>query len=156
MDKPPAALLAEVVSLFKAAPRVERLANVLFRDGSFGVHWPDQEGTPVSVEAPGMVETDEAFTVVQLHSHGHLPAFFSEQDDEDEARTGLFGVVGRCHEPVPEMVFRFSVNGLLGFASANEIFAEAYSGELDRIANDLRPDPVANRKAGTRWARARP
>ena len=161
--KPPAALLADIVSAFRASPRVERLANVLYRGGgrlgdghgSYEVHWPDQDGTPVSVEAPGLVETDETFTVVQIHSHGHLPAYFSDQDDDDEARTGLFGVVGRCHEGIPEMVFRFSVNGLYGFASAAEIFAESRRGELAAISRDLRPDRDANRKEGIRWASPR-
>lgn len=153
--KPPAALLAEIVSAFRATPRVERLANVLYRGGPYEVHWPDQDGTPVSVEVPGLVETDETFTVVQIHSHGYLPAYFSDQDDSDEARTGLFGVVGRCNEEVPEMVFRFSVNGLYGFASAAEIFAESRRGELAAISRDLRPDREANRKEGIRWASPR-
>lgn len=153
--KPPAGLLAEIVSAFRATPRVERLANVLYRGGSCEVHWPDQDGTPVSVEVPGLVETDETFVVVQVHSHGYLPAYFSDQDDADEARTGLFGVVGRCHEDLPEMVFRFSVNGLYGFASAAEIFSEAYPGELAAISRDLRPDRDANRKEGIRWASPR-
>ena len=168
--KPPAALLAEIVSGFRATPRVERLANVLYRGGRHGgregvrqgdghgsheVHWPDQDGTPVSVEAPGLLETDETFTVVQVHSHGYLPAYFSDQDDSDEVRTGLFGVVGRCHAEISEMVFRFSVNGLYGFASAAEIFAESRRGELAAISRDLRPYRDANRKEGIRWASPR-
>ena len=50
------------------------------------------------------------------------------------------------------MVFRFSVNGLYGFATAREIFGEGRHGELSRIARDLRPRPEANRKDGVRWA----
>lgn len=152
VPKPPAALLAEVVSAFKATPRIERLVNVLHHRGEYSLHWPDQYGAAGSVEASGLVETDETFIVVQLHSHGMLPAYFSQRDTEDEVRTGLYGVVGRCDADAPEMVFRFSCDGLYGFASAREIFAEAHPGELGRVARDLRPDPEANRKDGIRWA----
>ncbi len=160
VPKPPAALLAEIVSAFKETPRTERMANVLRRRGEsqsyYAVHWPAQEGTEASVEAEGLVEDDETFIVVQVHSHGLLPAYFSRQDDEDEVRVGLYEVIGRCGEDVPEMVFRFSAGGLYGFASAREIFAEARPGELAAIARDLRPDPDANRREGIRWASPRP
>ena len=140
VPKPPAALLAEVVEGFKAAPRVERLANIVCSRGNYEVRWPEQHGTATSVEAVGVVEDDETFILVQLHSHGLLPAYFSEHaDDPDEVRTGLYGVVGRCQEDVPEMVFRFSCGGLYGFTSSREIFAEERPGDLDRVARDLRP-----------------
>lgn len=156
VPKPPSALLAEVVARFKATPRVERLANVLYSNGDYAVHWPAQDGTAASVEADGLVEDDETFVVVQLHSHGHLPAYFSQTDDNDEVRTGLYGVVGRLYEDIPEVVFRFSAGGLYGFASAPEVFAQARPGELETIARDLRPNPDANRKEGTRWASRHP
>ncbi len=160
VPKPPAALLAEIVSAFKETPRTERMANVLYRRGKsqsyYAVHWPAQEGTEASVEAKGLVEDDETFIVVQVHSHGLVPAYFSHQDDEDEVRAGLYGVTGRCDEAVPEMVFRFSARGLYGFASAREIFAESRPGELAAMARDLRPDPDANRREGIRWASPRP
>lgn len=140
VPKPPAGLLAEIVEGFKAAPRIERLANVVYSGEGYEVRWPEQHGNAEMVEAMGTLETDETFIVVQLHSHGLLPAYFSKHaDDVDEVRTGLYGVVGRCDEAVPEMVFRFSCGGLYGFTTAREIFEETHPGELSRIARDLRP-----------------
>lgn len=143
VPKSPAGLLAEIVEVFRSKPRIERLANVVYSRGYYDIHWPRQLGTAQSVEAVGMVEDDETFVVVQLHSHGTLPAYFSKHvDDVDEVRTGLYGVVGRCHEDVPEMVFRFSCGGLYGFTSARRIFEESHPGELSRVARDLRPEDV--------------
>lgn len=140
VPKPSAGLLAEIVEGFKATPRIERLANVIYSRGDYEVRWPEQHGSAAFVEAVGTLENDETFIVVQLHSHGLLPAYFSQHaDDVDEVRTGLYGVVGRCHENVPEMIFRFSCGGLYGFTSAREIFEEPRSGDLVRIARDLRP-----------------
>ena len=139
VPKAPAALLAEVVEGFKATPRIERLANVVYTGGSYEVRWPEQGGSAASVKAVGLLEDDDTFVVVQLHSHGVLPAYFSAQDDSDEVRTGLYGVVGRCHEDVPELVFRFSCGGLYGFTTAGEVFEETRPGDLESIARNLRP-----------------
>lgn len=140
VPKPPTGLLAGIVEGFKATPPIERLANVVYSGGNYEVRWPEQHGSAAMVEAMGTLETDETFVVVQLHSHGLLPAYFSAHaDDLDEVRTGLYGVIGRCDETVPEMVFRFSCGGLYGFTTAREIFEESHPGELSRIASDLRP-----------------
>ncbi|MGF1473313.1 MAG: hypothetical protein ACFB50_16455 [Rubrobacteraceae bacterium] len=149
VPKPPAAFLAEIVEGFKETPRIERLANVVYTCGSYEVRWPEQHGSAAMVEAMGTIETDETFIVVQLHSHGVLPAYFSEHaDDVDEVRTGLYGVVGRCDEAVPDIVLRFSCGGLYGFTTAGEIFEESHPGELARIARDLRPGQSKTRPAG--------
>jgi hypothetical protein len=50
-------------------------------------------------------------TVLELHSHGRLPARFSPRDDLDEQRLSLFGVVGRLDRPRPEVRLRAGAYG---------------------------------------------
>jgi hypothetical protein len=50
-------------------------------------------------------------TVLELHSHGRLPARFSPRDDLDEQRLSLFGVVGRLDGPRPEVRLRAGAYG---------------------------------------------
>lgn len=50
--------------------------------------------------------------VVDLHSHGHLPAFFSAMDDRDDrGEVKIAGVVGSV-DTKPSFAFRLCVNGL--------------------------------------------
>jgi PRTRC genetic system protein A len=53
--------------------------------------------------------------VMDVHSHGRAPAFFSRTDDQDDKQAGevkLAGVVGRL-DGVPEWRFRLAACGLL-------------------------------------------
>ena len=50
---------------------------------------------------------------VDLHSHGHLPAFFSPTDDADDAGSvKISGVFGNLNSDTPTAVFRLCVLGL--------------------------------------------
>lgn len=123
----PVSILEEIVSTFRAEPDIEQLAYVIWdMDQHYSVYWPDQTSSAVSVEAQeGFMETDERFIVLQIHSHGRLPAFFSKQDDADEIRTGLYGVVGLCHQAYPEIRFRMSCGGKFQSVAPDEIFSGA-------------------------------
>jgi PRTRC genetic system protein A len=50
--------------------------------------------------------------VVDLHSHGDAPAFFSALDDADDRAIKLCGVFGRVRSRHPEARFRLAINGL--------------------------------------------
>ena len=123
----PVSILEEIVSTFRAEPDIEQLAYVVWdTDQHYSVYWPDQITSAVSVEAQeGFMETDERFIVLQIHSHGRLPAFFSRQDNADEIRTGLYGVVGLCHQAYPQMKFRMSCGGKFWNVAPEEIFSGA-------------------------------
>lgn len=127
----PVGFLRQVVDYFREAPREERLANICYDrlDGfAYYVSYPDQHGTETSVEADGTRETEDTFIVLQLHSHGTMRAFFSATDDRDEVRTGLYGVVGRCHEKRPEMKLRYSCGGAYRRILPASVFAGDVSG----------------------------
>lgn len=113
VPKIPVELLKIAVDRFKEFPRHEQLVNFIydFGTGFYEVGIPEQEGSWTSVDARGTKETEKRFIVLQLHSHGTMRAFFSGTDDIDEVRTGLYGVIGRCHDDVPEMMLRYSCGG---------------------------------------------
>ncbi len=121
----PVSILEEIVGTFQVSPDIEHLAYVVFDTyHHYSVYWPEQTSSMVSVEAQeGFMETDERFIVLQIHSHGRMPAFFSRQDDADEVRTGLYGVVGLCHQTYPEIRFRMSCGGKFWSVTPKDIFS---------------------------------
>jgi PRTRC genetic system protein A len=50
-------------------------------------------------------------TVLELHSHHRLPAFFSRTDDADEQGLRLYGVLGRLDTARPEVALRVGAYG---------------------------------------------
>jgi PRTRC genetic system protein A len=68
---------------------------------------PPQQATAVSVLAPGC---DDANILCDLHSHGNMPAFFSQTDDADEQAAKLYAVIGKL-DTAPEIRLRVGVYG---------------------------------------------
>lgn len=68
---------------------------------------PRQVATPVNVTSAGL---DDPTILLELHSHGHMPAFWSETDNHDEQGIRLYGVMGRL-DSEPEIKFRVGVCG---------------------------------------------
>lgn len=125
VPKVPCSILKDIVHVFQDDPDYEHLAYILWdRDEEYTVLWPDQQSTNVSVEAEGYMETEDRFIAMQIHSHGRLQAYFSAQDDADEVRSGLYGVVGRCDTPFPTFVCRYSCGGKYVLVNPNDLFAE--------------------------------
>lgn len=56
---------------------------------------------------------DDEHLVVDLHSHGHLSAFFSTEDDRDDrGEFKIAGVLGNCDRGQCSTAFRLCANGL--------------------------------------------
>ena len=89
-----------------AAPDTERFFAVRWDGGAYRLVVPPQEGTgsSLSYEPPAGV-------VAEFHSHSGHRAFFSATDDRDEQGFRIYGVVGRLHDPLPELVLRVGVYG---------------------------------------------
>ncbi len=49
---------------------------------------------------------------VDLHTHGHGPAFWSADDDRDDQGIKVAGVFGLLDQPAPMACFRLVINGL--------------------------------------------
>lgn len=56
------------------------------------------------------ISPDESL-VLDLHSHGLLPAVFSPEDDADDRSIKLSGVFGHLHHHQPSAAFRLCING---------------------------------------------
>jgi PRTRC genetic system protein A len=82
-------------------------------------------------------------TILELHSHGRLPARFSATDDLDEQRLSLFGVVGRLDRPRPEVRLRAGAYGYFLPLPWDSVFDGA-AGDLApfRDATTEPPDPL--------------
>lgn len=130
VPKIPVELLKIAVDRFKEFPCHEQLANFIYDAGTgfYEVGIPEQEGSRTSVDARGTMETEDRFIVLQVHSHGTMRAFFSATDDQDEVRTGLYGVIGRCHDDVPEMKLRYSCGGKYRRILPGAVFEDDVSG----------------------------
>jgi PRTRC genetic system protein A len=113
----PARLLDTILSDARRARRLDGgrpdsgLNEVLYQFHHHGqtvqVKKPPQQATPVSVLAPGC---DDANILCDLHSHGNMPAFFSQTDDADEQAAKLYAVIGKL-DTAPEIRLRVGVYG---------------------------------------------
>ena len=81
--------------------------------------WRFEVRTPLHA-SPGLVHYKEIalaqheHMVVDLHSHGTIPAFFSAQDDADDAGSmKISGVIGSLHAKEPTYQFRMNMNRLI-------------------------------------------
>ena len=61
-------------------------------------------------------------TVMDIHSHHHMEAWFSRQDDTDEQGLRLYMVVGRLDTLLPEVELRLGVYGYFAPLSIEEVF----------------------------------
>jgi PRTRC genetic system protein A len=122
----PAQLLHAVLADGRRARQPDgRLNETLYQIHHHGrtvqVRKPAQQGTATSVVAVG---GDDPAVVCDLHSHGHMPAFFSPTDDADEQGLRLYAVMGRL-DSVPEMRLRLGVCGYWQPLLLTAVFSDA-------------------------------
>jgi len=120
LPKIPSKILGQILSFFKAYSAKGKF-EVMLR-----IYWDTEEDEYV-VECPEQVVTsiridckyDPAYTgrnslryhpILEIHSHNVMRAFFSETDDMDEQRYGLYAVVGRCDREQIEIIMRAKAN----------------------------------------------
>lgn len=87
----------------------ETLSYVVWSNGRYRLIKPaDQQATPNSVISE-MVEPAET-VVMDLHSHGAAPPYFSPIDDRDETRLRFYGIIGNLRA-TPQWRFRLGIYG---------------------------------------------
>lgn len=90
---------------------------------------PALEATPVHIDYQEVILGRGEHLVLDLHSHGSLDAFFSAEDDADDAGSMKFsGVIGSLKEDEPSSVMRLSMLGKTWNASF------ASNGKLEVIS----------------------
>ena len=89
-------------------PGVERTISITRDGGKYQLYAPEQTGSPGSLVYAAVKKQ-----VLQIHSHGRAPAFFSWTDNQDEQGFCLYGVVGNADKPPRERSRRYRV-GIYG------------------------------------------
>lgn len=72
---------------------------------------PEQLATAGSVRPVNPYSLAGKDALIELHSHGELPAFFSMTDNADETGFKIYTVIGRIGSPRPEILTRVGVYG---------------------------------------------
>jgi PRTRC genetic system protein A len=109
---------------FLADPDKEHYVAVT---GSAGYHFyvPVQDNNGGTV----VYEVGES-VVLDLHSHGHIGAFFSYQDNTDEKGLKLYGVVGKLNA-TPVVKLRVGVYGYFKTLVWKDIFDGSLTGAVE-------------------------
>ena len=129
LPKIPWPVLAAVLHFFAeyAQRNQEAMVEICFdpEKQEYCVHVPQQEVTALSVNADFQRE-DPLIPVVEIHSHHRMKAVFSEKDNHDEKRVGLYAVVGSLDKFFPEITVRASCAGSFIPVNPSDIFSFCY------------------------------
>ncbi len=112
------------LSYFLADPTKEHYVAVT---GSYGYHFyvpvQDRNGARVDYAVGESV-------VLDLHSHGHMGARFSPQDDQDEQGLKLSAVVGKLNA-IPVVKLRVGVYGYFQSLEWKDVFDGSLAGAVE-------------------------
>jgi PRTRC genetic system protein A len=144
---------------FLAAPDRERYVAVTAAAG-YDFYVPVQDEGEASV----VYEVGDS-VILDIHSHAHMPAFFSRQtDDKDETGLKLYAVVGRLNA-TPVVKLRVGVYGYFHSLAWRDVFDGSLTRAVEseeeevKIEGDLHgitePDAptIQNHSSWLRWDR---
>jgi len=109
---------------FMAYPDKEYYVAVTVSNG-YHFYVPVQENNCGSV----VYEVGEA-VILDLHSHGHMGACFSGQDDRDETGLKLYGVVGNLNT-TPVVKLRIGLYGYFKTLAWKDVFDGSLTGAVE-------------------------
>lgn len=67
--------------------------------------------------------------ILEIHSHGQCPAYFSQTDDADENNGfRIYGVLGKLHQAQPTLLLRVGLFGHFWMIPASAVFDSFESG----------------------------
>lgn len=126
--KIPKKLLSDIIDRFRMDIHRECALQLFMTKDEKG-YWlyePRQTATScdVTFERNNVME-DEYVLVMDIHSHGKLPTFFSATDDRDEKGIRLYMVIGNFSEENPRsynIMLRAGMNGVFQELSVEDIF----------------------------------
>ena len=125
LPKLPSALLTTALADAQASVRAnqldETLSYVVWRNGRYYLIRPnDQQASPTSVVS--MTVELEEIVVMDIHSHGAAPPYFSPTDNRDETRLRFYAVLGNVNTS-PRWMFRLGIYGYWLELSQDALFA---------------------------------
>ena len=103
----PPRLLAVALEDARAAGGIETAYQVVIADSRVGLVKPPQRGTVSSLD---YTDSGGPEVLLDLHSHGNTPAYFSLQDDEDQKGFRFYAVMG-CINTRPSICLRLGIHG---------------------------------------------
>lgn len=124
----PADLIRRFADMARAAHPKETGAWIVWNTGTGAFRLEpvtilEHSASHLRYERPSMANDD--VLVVDCHSHGQAPAFFSATDDEDDRHDVKFAfVLGNCASAVPSMALRLCAKGI--FEMVERIPADWY------------------------------
>jgi PRTRC genetic system protein A len=104
------------VSILMAGSDREQYLAITWED-EYRLRVPPQERNGASVKYESLPSS-----IMDIHSHGHMDAFFSCTDDSDEKGLRLYMVVGRLDTLLPEVKLRLGAYGYFAPLSVEEVF----------------------------------
>lgn len=126
LPKIPRAIFLGILEDFKANPQTERILQVCWnsKKQEYFLSFPgyEQSGKGFIHYRFGLHGQD-IYTVLTVHSHNTMPAYFSSIDNRDEAITGLYGVIGTVDQ-IPTYKFRVGVEGVFQELEYADLFEE--------------------------------
>lgn len=138
----PGHLLALAINIARAVPERELYMAITSEGNEYRLRMPPQKGEPGRVtygRAPG--------TVVDIHSHGRMPAFHSGVDSADELGLGISVVLGRTDQSKVQAVARVFAYGYYAPIGLKEVFSEVEDGATEEPA-DVLPEPPSDEEPG--------
>lgn len=113
----PRILYELALSVLYAKPDLEQYLAVTWDGAKYHLSRPAQEGSGghVRYECPPS-------TIVDIHSHAAMPAFFSGTDNRDEQGLRIYMVIGCLNTLAPEFSLRLGVYGYFRGLDFNEVF----------------------------------
>ena len=114
--KIPRRLYDLAVSIFMAGSDREQYLAITW-ESEYRLRMPAQERNGASVKYESLPSS-----VMDIHSHGRMKAFFSSTDDTDEQGLRLYMVVGRLDTLLPEVEIRLGIYGYFRQVEKEEIF----------------------------------
>jgi PRTRC genetic system protein A len=114
--KIPVNLFDLALNAFLADTEIERYLAITWQGDGYHIWQPEQSVSATSIKYQTMDDV-----VMELHSHGRIPACFSGQDDRDEQGFKIYGVIGSL--PSPKLKLRLGVYGYFQELSFEEVFA---------------------------------
>jgi len=114
--KIPRRLYDLALSVLMAGSDREQYLAITWED-EYRLRMPGQERNGASVKYESLPSS-----VMDIHSHGRMDAFFSCTDDSDEKGLRLYMVVGRLDTLLPEVELRLGAYGYFAPLSVEEVF----------------------------------
>ena len=123
-EKIPADIFNNILSFFRKKPNQEAAVQIFYdtKTKYYELYYPKQKVTRCSVAFERNPELEKKkVLVMDVHSHGCLPAFFSSVDDHDEKGTRLFLVIGNLGD-TPEWKLRAGIAGFYKYLHFMDVF----------------------------------